>query len=232
MATQLAAHRDLAVDADREEVRDFWGSGPISAAPGLTAVELVDALHDGRVRAVWIAGSNPVASLPHGARAEAALRRAELVVVQELFHPTDTSRLADVILPAAGWAEKTGTLTSSERRVALAEAVIRPPGEARADWEIFAGLGVHLGHRAAFTYRDAADVFDEHVALTRGRTCDMSGMSHDRLRRDGPRRVRGSRAGTPAGSFPRRTAAPVSMPRRSSRPPRIPARPSRSGSRR
>ncbi|MGH7686915.1 MAG: molybdopterin oxidoreductase family protein, partial [Candidatus Dormibacteria bacterium] len=167
-------------------VQDHWGSGPIQATAGVAATELVDALHDGRVRAVWIAGSNPVVSLPDAERARGALQRAEFLVVQDLYHPTDTSLMADLVLPAAAWGEKTGTMTSSERRVALADAAVAPPGEALEDWRIFAGLGSALGHRAAFTYRDAADVFDEHVTLTRGSTCDMSGLSHERLRRDGP----------------------------------------------
>ncbi|HET9051809.1 MAG TPA: molybdopterin-dependent oxidoreductase, partial [Candidatus Dormibacteraeota bacterium] len=184
MATELAAHRNLAEPADREEVERFWGSGPIAPERGLTATELVDALLDGRLRAVWIAGTNPVASLPDAARAEAALRAARLVVVQDLY-PTETTRFADVLLPAAGFGEKTGALTSSERRVALAERLVDPPGEARPDWEIFAALGRQLGHTAAFSYRDAADVFDEHAELTAGRTCDMSGISHERLRRNG-----------------------------------------------
>lgn len=186
-ATKLAAHRRLDGAGARQEVQRHWGSGPIAARPGVTAVELVDALLEGRVRAVWIAGSNPVVSLPDAGRARAALQRAEFVVVQDLYHPTDTSLLADLVLPAAAWGEKTGTMTSSERRVTLADAAVSPPGEALEDWRIFAALGAELGHRAAFTYRNAADVFDEHAALTRGSTCDMSGLSHERLRRDGPR---------------------------------------------
>ncbi len=185
-ATKLAAHRRLDDPAARRLVQHHWGCGPLVSQPGLTAVELVDALLDGRVRAVWIAGSNPVVSLPDAERARAALQRAEFVVVQDLYHPTDTSLLADLVLPAAAWGEKTGTMTNSERRVTLAEAAVPLPGEAREDWRIFAGLGGELGHRAAFMYRNAADVFDEHAALTRGSTCDMSGLSHERLRRDGP----------------------------------------------
>jgi anaerobic selenocysteine-containing dehydrogenase len=184
LASELAAHRRLDSATDREEVATFWGSGPIAAAPGLTAVELVDALLDGRVRALWVAGTNPVASLPDARRAEAALRSADFVVVQDLF-PTETTRFADVLLPAAGWGEKAGTLTSSERRVALAEPLVDPPGEARPDWAIFTALARHLGHGAAFAYRDADDVYEEHAALTAGRTCDVSGLSHERLRRDG-----------------------------------------------
>lgn len=185
-ATKLAAHRRLDDPAARRLVQNHWGCGPLQSQPGLTAVELVDALLDGRVRAVWIAGSNPVVSLPDAERARAALQRAELLVVQDLYHPTDTSLLADLVLPAAAWGEKTGTMTNSERRVTLAEAAVPLPGETREDWRIFAGLGAGLGHRAAFNYRNAADVFDEHAALTKGSTCDMSGMSHERLRRDGP----------------------------------------------
>ena len=185
-ATKLAAHRRLDDAGARRLVQNHWGSGAIDSQPGVTAVELVDALLDGRVRAVWIAGSNPVVSLPDSERAYAALRRAEFIVVQDLYHPTDTSVLADLVLPAAAWGEKTGTMTSSERRVTLAEAAVPPPGEARDDWRIFAGLGAALGHRGAFTYRNSADVFDEHAALTGGSTCDMSGISHERLRREGP----------------------------------------------
>ena len=185
-ATKLAAHRRLDDPVARLLVQNHWGCGPLESQPGLTAVELVDALLDGRVRAVWIAGSNPVVSLPDAERARAALQRAEFLVVQDLYHPTDTSLLADLVLPAAAWGEKSGTMTNSERRVTLADAAVPPPGEAREDWRIFAGLGVELGHRAAFMYRNAADVFDEHAALTKGSTCDMSGLSHDRLRRDGP----------------------------------------------
>jgi anaerobic selenocysteine-containing dehydrogenase len=184
LATELAAHHRLDDARDRTAVAEFWGGGPIATQPGLTAVEMVDALLDGRLRALWIAGSNPIASLPDAARAEAALRAAELLVVQDLY-PTETSQLADIVLPAAGWGEKTGTLTSSERRVALAERLVAPAGEALPDWQIFARLAGHVGCGAAFAYRDSADVFDEHVALTAGRTCDMSGLSHAILRTRG-----------------------------------------------
>ena len=180
MATELAAHHQLADPAHRAKVAGFWGSGEIQPDAGITAVELVDALLDRRVRAVWVAGTNPVASLPDAARAEAALRAADLLVVQDLF-PTETTRFADVLLPAAGFGEKTGTLTSSERRVALAQQLVEPAGESRADWEIFAALGRHLGHTAAFSFRGPDDVFEEHAALTAGQTCDMRGISHARL---------------------------------------------------
>jgi assimilatory nitrate reductase catalytic subunit len=186
LATELAAHRDLGSAADRAELEQAWGLGPVPSARGLTATELVDAMASGRVRLLWVVCSNPAASLPDGAAVRRALGSLEMLIVQELYHPTDTSVLADVLLPAAGWGEAEGTLTSSERRVALAEAAVAPPGECRPDWEIFAEVGRALGGGRAFAWPDAAAVFAEHVALTRGRDLDMTGLSHEVLRRDGP----------------------------------------------
>src|SRR5438876_793391 len=138
------------------------------------------------VRAVWVVGTNPVVSQPDAERFAAALREAELVVVQDAYHPTETGALAHVALPAAQWPEKDGTMTNSERRVSLVQRALDPPGLALADWEIFARLGRALGHREAFAWGTAAEVFDEYAATTAGRLCDVSGLSHDRLRREGP----------------------------------------------
>ena len=198
MATELAAHHRLEDPSDRAAVERFWGLGPLPAQRGLTAVELVDAIAERRVRVLWVVCSNPLASLPDGWAAAQAFKKLDLLIVQELYHPTETSALAGVVLPAAGWAEKTGTLTSSERRVALAEAAVRPPGSARPDWEIFAEVGRELGGGDAFSWPDAAAVFAEHVALTRGRDLDMSGLSHRLLRERGPQQWPFPAGGVPA----------------------------------
>jgi assimilatory nitrate reductase catalytic subunit len=186
MATELAAHRQFDSADDRAEVERFWGLGPVPDKRGLTAVELVEAMEERRVRVLWVVCSNPLASLPDGWAARRAFAKLDLLVVQELYHPTDTSALADVLLPAAGWAEKTGTMTNSERRVALVEAAVAPPGEARPDWQIFAEVAKAIGGGDAFNWPNAAAVFGEHVELTRGRDLDMSGMSHELLREAGP----------------------------------------------
>jgi assimilatory nitrate reductase catalytic subunit len=186
MATELAAHRGWDDPAGRAEVERHWGLGPLPAGRGLTAVELVDAIADGRVRVLWVACTNPAASLPDGRAVREALRRLDLLVVQDVVHPTDTTDLAHVLLPAAAWGEKTGTLTNSERRVTLAQPAVPPPGEARPDWAIFAAAGAALGAPAAFAWRAAAEVFDEHVALTAGRDLDMTALSHAVLGREGP----------------------------------------------
>ncbi|MFL5831144.1 MAG: molybdopterin-dependent oxidoreductase [Solirubrobacteraceae bacterium] len=185
LAHLLPGYRHVENPADRAEMQKHWRGGELSARPGLPAVELFDALADGRVKAVWIAGTNPMVSFPNAARLRAALERAELVVVQDAHHPTETSALADVVLAAAVWPEKTGTMTNSERRVGLVRAALRPPGEARPDWRIFAALAGALGFKGAFAWKDEAAVFDEFVACTAGRVCDMTGLSHERLAREG-----------------------------------------------
>ncbi|MBI1906235.1 MAG: molybdopterin-dependent oxidoreductase [Rhodocyclales bacterium] len=195
MASLLPAHRDPASAADRAEMARLWGVPSLPARPGLKAVELFDALADGRVKAVWIACTNPAQSLPHQDKVRAALAQAEFVVVQEAYADTETADFADLLLPAASWGEKSGTMTNSERRVSRARAAVAPPGEARADWVIAADfarrlarmLGRDEAHIAlSFGFAGASDVFAEHAALSAGRDCDMSGLSHALLDAAGP----------------------------------------------
>jgi ferredoxin-nitrate reductase len=187
LAHLLPGYRRVDDGVDRAAMEAHWGvePGALSAVPGLTATEMVDALLDGRVRAVLVAATNPVVSLPDGARVREAFERCELLVVQDCHHPTETSALAHVVLPAAAWPEKEGSMTSSERRVGLVKKLLHPPGEARPDWQIYAGLARALGFGDAFAWPDAAAVYDEFAACTAGRPCDVSGISHERLRREG-----------------------------------------------
>ena len=108
-------------------------AGRIAAKPGLTAVELFKALAEGRVKSVWIICTNPLVSMPNLAVARQALAKAELVVVNDIYHPTETTEYADVVLPAAQWSERDGTVTNSERCVSYAEQAVAPPGEALPD---------------------------------------------------------------------------------------------------
>jgi ferredoxin-nitrate reductase len=110
-----------------------------------------------------------------------ALAKAELVVVQDAYHPTETSLVADVLLPAAQWSEKFGTSTNSERLVSTSEPVLDAPGEALPDWKILARFGQAMGY-SGFEFASAAEVWDEFVPLTAGRPCDMSGMTAARLK--------------------------------------------------
>lgn len=189
LATFLPGYRTAASAEDRDAVTTYWRLPPtaagVSERPGLVATDLVDALHDGTVKAVWILATNPAVSLPASAKVHEALRRAELVVVQDAYHPTETTAVADLVLPAAQWPEKDGTTTSSERRVTLMRRALDPPGEALPDWRILARLAAALGWEDHFAWPDAAAVHAEFVGLTAGRVCDQTGVTHERLARDG-----------------------------------------------
>jgi ferredoxin-nitrate reductase len=193
LASLLPGYRSVTDPQHRAEVRRHWDAPGIASQPGLAASELVDALEARRVKAIWIVATNPAVSQPDAGRFAAALRRAELVICQDAYHPTETSALAHVLLPAAQWPEKDGTMTNSERRVSLVRRALAPPGEALPDWEIFARVGRALGHRKAFAWRTAAQVHAEYAALTAGRLCDQTHITHERLEREGPLQWGGER---------------------------------------
>jgi ferredoxin-nitrate reductase len=186
LAHQLPGYRLVENPADRAEMEQLWGRprGFIQPKIGLTAVEIFRALERGQLKAVWIAGTNPAVSLPDLHQTLRGLNRAQLVVVQDAYHPTETSRLADVILPAAQWGEKSWTSTNSERMVTHSHKLWDAPGAALPDWEILARFARTLGFRR-FAYNNAAEVWDEFIALTRGRPCDMTGITAERIRQAG-----------------------------------------------
>ncbi len=197
MATMLAAHRDIGNAEHRAQVEALWGVSGLSARPGLPAVEMFDALAEGKIKAIWIACTNPVHSMPDIERVRMALSKAEFVVVQEAFTQTDTVPYADVLLPASSWGEKSGTVTNSERRISRVRAAVQAPGEARPDWWIANETARRLetrlaaGHARAdrpplFPFASPRDVFDEHRALTVGRDLDIGALSYPRLEADGP----------------------------------------------
>jgi len=203
-AQTLPGYRLVESEADRTEMTRLWDLPAdvpgISSHPGLTAVDLFKAVDAGEVKAVWIVATNPVVSMPEAARVRAALERAELVVVQDAYHPTETSALAHAVLPAAAWLEKDGTMTNSERRVALMRKALDPPGEAVPDWRIFQRLASELGFGEHFDWACTSEVFDELAALTSGRLCDQSGLSHELLARHGGIQWPFPAAGRPASS--------------------------------
>ncbi|MYD65360.1 MAG: nitrate reductase [Chloroflexi bacterium] len=184
LATTLPGHRMVADPDHRAEVEAAWGlePGAISDRPGLTAIEMIEALERDEVKVVWIAATNPVASLPNAPRVRAALQRAELVVVQDAYYPTETGRIADVLLPAAQWSERPGTMTNSERRICLLEQIGEAPGLALPDWRIICRVADALGYGNDFDYADTEAIFDEYRELTRGRDLDITGVSYEVLR--------------------------------------------------
>jgi len=202
MANLLSAHRDLASAQDRAEVAALWGVESVPAAPGKTAVEMFEAIGRGEIKAVWIACTNPAQSMPDALAVRRALAGAEFVVVQEAIRDAETCDYAHVLLPAASWGEKEGTVTNSERRISRVRAAVPPPGEARPDWHIAADFARRLQRRLRrevfFGYASAEDVFREHRESTRGRDLDITGLSYAVLEREGPQQwpyPEGARAG-------------------------------------
>jgi assimilatory nitrate reductase catalytic subunit len=165
LANQLAAHMRLDSPVHLDRVRRFWKAPKMAARAGLKAVELFEAVHDGTVRALWIAGTNPAVSLPRSNRVREALRRCPFVVVADVGH-NDTTEFAHVRLPAVAWSEKDGTVTNSERCISRQRAFRPVPGEARPDWWMFTQLARRMGIAEAFPYRHPAEIFREHAALS------------------------------------------------------------------
>jgi assimilatory nitrate reductase catalytic subunit len=192
MANLLSAHRDLANPEHRAEVARLWGVPEVPAQPGLAAVDLFAAVGRGEIKALWIACTNPAQSIPDLARVHEALARCPFVVVQEVSAQTDTAAFADLLLPAAGWGEKDGTVSNSERRISRVRAAVAPPGEARADWKIAVDFAQRLESRMAreaptlFPYTGAEAIFNEHRASTVGRDLDIGGLSYALIDASGP----------------------------------------------
>ncbi len=188
LANLLPGYRLVNNPQHRAEVEQFWGlqPGQISPHSGLDVWNMILGLERGEVGLLWVAATNPAVSLPDLERTKAALLRSPFTVYQDAYYPTETAAYAHVLLPAAQWGEKTGTMTNSERRVTLCPSFRYRPGEARADWEIFAEVGRRLGFAKHFDFPDSAAVYAEFVQLTRGRLCDMTGLSHQRLDEEGP----------------------------------------------
>lgn len=199
LANLLPAHRDLKNPQHREEVQKFWGGTTISPDPGLTATEMFKALEDGRLKAIWILCTNPITSLPNARQAELALKKAKFVVVQEISNKPETLTFADLILPAAAWAEKEGTMTNSERRISYLNKIVEPPGEALPDSEIICRFAQKMGYNG-FDFENAAAIYDEYARLTSKTNINISGLSHDIIREQGsvqwPYKKKGKATGT------------------------------------
>ena len=164
LANQLAAHMDFdAADVDR--VRRFWDAPNIATGPGMKAVEMFDAVADGRIKAIWIMATNPVVSLPDADKVKAALEACPMVVVSDVVTTSDTVKFADIVLPATTWGEKSGTVTNSERRISRQRSFLNAPGEARHDWWALCELAKRLGF-SGFDYASPAGIYREYARLS------------------------------------------------------------------
>ncbi|QSA97649.1 nitrate reductase [Methylococcus sp. EFPC2] len=179
LANQLAAHMEFDNPAHWYTVAEFWRAPHLARNPGLKAVEMFEAVAEGRIKALWIMATNPAVSLPDANKVRAALAGCEFVVVSDCEDRTDLTPYAHVRLPAAAWGEKDGTVTNSERRISRQRAFLPLPGEARPDWWIVSEVARRMGWAEAFPYREVREIFVEHAALS---ACGNEGERHFDLR--------------------------------------------------
>ena len=165
LANMLACHLGFG-EAERGDVAAFWNAPNLCTGPGLKAVEMFRAVHDGRIKFLWVMATNPAVSMPDAGFVREALARCPTVVVSDCIADTDTSRFAHIRLPALGWGEKDGTVTNSERRISRQRALFAPPGEARADWRIICDVAARMGWGDAFDFNSAAAIWREYAAMT------------------------------------------------------------------
>jgi len=182
LANTLAAHMELENAKHRDIVQQFWQSPVIADSEGLKAVELFQAVHSGKIKALWIICTNPLVSMPNKEFIRQALTRCEFVAVSECMAETDTTHYADVLLPATTWGEKDGTVTNSERRISRQRAFMPAPGEAKNDWWIIAEVAKAMGFAKAFEYSGPHQIFTEYAELSGidnhgSRDFDISAMS-------------------------------------------------------
>lgn len=166
LANQLAAHMAFAPE-DIDRIRRFWNAPRMAAREGAKAVQMFDAIARGRIKALWVMATNPAVSLPRASHVRDALKTLDLFVVSENVLANDTVNAgAHILLPAAAWGEKDGTVTNSERRISRQRRFLPAPGEAKPDWWIVTQVARRMGFAAQFPYRSAADIFREHAALS------------------------------------------------------------------
>lgn len=166
LANQLAAHMGYANQEDIDRVARFWNADNMAQKEGLKAVDMFQAVHDGKIKAIWIMATNPVVTMPDADFVKAALEKCELVMVSDCIGNTDTAKLADVVFPATTWSEKNGTVTNSERRISLQKGLLPAPGQAKHDWQIISEFAKRLGYESAFNYSHPVEIFREHAELS------------------------------------------------------------------
>jgi len=188
-ASSLPGYRKFESEADREDLARLW-SIPVERIPtkrGLAYPDIIEAAVAGKIKALWIIGTNPLVSFPNIDVLKHALGNLDFLVVQDGFHPTPTTELANLVLPAAIWGEKEGTYTNSERRASKANRAVDPPGEARSDFDIFLSLAEKLGLREELFpgWTCPVSAFDEWRRVSAGRLCDYSGMTFETIESSG-----------------------------------------------
>ena len=188
--SSMPGYRKFDDPADRASLAAAWGIDEerLPRKRGLAYPDIIEAAVSKKIRALWIIGTNPLVSYPNQGVLRHALSNLDFLVVQDGYHPTPTTELADLVLPAAIWGEKEGTYTNSERRVSKVNKAVAPQGEAWPDFDIFLALAAELGCSDSLFpgWTKPEDAFNEWRRVSHGRLCDYSGISYELLANEGP----------------------------------------------
>ena len=166
LANTLASHIEFEDHELLQPLSDFWQTKNLATSPGLKAVDLFNAVNDGKIKVLWIMATNPLVSLPDHAKIQQALSRCPTVIVSDCVATNDTINYANIVLPAQSWGEKSGTVTNSERRISRQRGFLTPFGEAKPDWWIVSQVAKRMGFAAQFNYQSPRDIFVEHAQLS------------------------------------------------------------------
>jgi len=180
LAHTLAAHMEFN-DKSHDIVSRFWQTNTLASQPGLKAVDMFRAAHEGHLKAIWVMGTNPAVSMPDANYIREALEKCELVIVSDVMQNTDTLKYAHIALPAQAWGEKDGSVTNSERRISRQRRFLPPPADVKADWWIMAQVAKRMGFAESFDYQNPREIFREHAGLSAfenegTRDFDLSGI--------------------------------------------------------
>src|SRR5260370_25662394 len=183
--SSLPGYRKFDNATDRADLAAIWNvnESRLPAKRGLAYPDIVEAAVAKKIRALWIIATNPLVSYPNQDVLRHGLSNLDFLVVQDGYHPTPTTELADLVLPAAIWGEKEGTYTNSERRVSKVNKAVEPPGEAWPHFDIFLAVADKLGCREELFrgWTKPEDAFNEWRRVSRGRLCGYSGITDDLL---------------------------------------------------
>ncbi len=186
MGPGLPGQRTTLNAGDRTFTEQVWGlpEGTLRESAGSGTIDLFGRMKAGEIKACWVICTNPVASVANRSNVIAGLERCELVISQDAFAQTETNAYADVLLPAALWAESTYVMVNSERNLTLLQQAADPVGEALPDWQLIAEVACAMGYADAFAYRSSEEVFEELKRFWNPATgYDLRGVSYERLAR-------------------------------------------------
>ncbi|SFV77461.1 Assimilatory nitrate reductase large subunit [hydrothermal vent metagenome] len=183
----LPNHRFLENPQDREDIAKYWNIDVdfLPTKRGMFQTDIYRAIETGEIKGLWLIATNPLSSLPDTARIRKAMEKLEFCVVQDCYQDSESNQYANVFLPAGTWAEKSGVMTNTERRVNLINPIMKAPGDSKPDFEIFNEVAKRFNTEDKVSFpKTTEEVFEEMKVLSKGRLCDITGMNYEKIEKN------------------------------------------------